>query len=506
MIKEYFHKFKSYLLDEFIKKTDSDLATLLSRLNHIDMIVNEKIMSSEKVSSTSIYATQVHLEEKIDFLNSSESARFEKLEAQIKQLVEKIDTEKESLHHHLHNLKQTAALAVKKRDEKLQIRCIFLVHSSEAWSTYHDIYLAMLLDLRFNPIVISINRRYPGEIEFLHEAETSQFLTEMGISHLRFTMTNSWEGLDILKSLAPDIIFRQSQWEPDIPPAFHTAELTFARICYMSYGSVLVDSFEASDQKTNNELGFNQYFHKLAWRIYCESKETQSIFESNLIGDSAKYKLIGALKVKKLLSEQEFWPLMNFTTSKKVIWAPHHSKSGEWLGFGVFEEVYIKMLMFVRSHPDVSFVLRPHPALFSNLVAQSRMSKKDLDLWIEDWCACTNTALYTGGSYGGLFRASDLLLTDGVSWLMEYPLFDKPVLFLDNQQHVNFNQLGVLSVSCCESLNLKSESFEEKLEKMLLEPDVYVKTDNVTKLKCELNLSSASALLVLDDIADGIFN
>src|SRR6185437_9392674 len=38
--------------------------------------------------------------------------------------------------------------------------------------------------------------------------------------------------------------------------------------------------------------------------------------------------------------------------------------------------------------------------------------------------------------------ASDAMLTEGVSFLAEYQLFRKPLIWLDSNQHVGFNLIG----------------------------------------------------------------
>jgi hypothetical protein len=89
----------------------------------------------------------------------------------------------------------------------------------------------------------------------------------------------------------------------------------------------------------------------------------------------------------------------------------------------------------------VEIVLKPHPMLFESR-GQGAISKTDLDAFMNAWTALPNTSLQTGGDYGPLLSASDAMLTDGISLLAEYQLFNKPLIWVDSQQHVGFNNIG----------------------------------------------------------------
>jgi hypothetical protein len=142
---------------------------------------------------------------------------------QIQKVVEHRSAE---LLRQIHHVKQVANAAVRKLPpEGQRIRCVFLVHVVEAWDALSDVYQAMLEDERFEPLVATIHRRFPGDKGYGGEEITSKALSEAGVRHLRLGMSDSMEALDILKSFGPDVIFRQSHWDNDVPPGFRTPEL-----------------------------------------------------------------------------------------------------------------------------------------------------------------------------------------------------------------------------------------------------------------------------------------
>jgi hypothetical protein len=74
--------------------------------------------------------------------------------------------------------------------------------------------------------------------------------------------------------------------------------------------------------------------------------------------------------------------------------------------------------------------------------AHRLISQTELDAFIRAWTSLDNTSLQIGGDYAQLFSASDGMLTDGISFLAEYQLFDKPLIWLDSGCNVGFNAIG----------------------------------------------------------------
>ncbi|KQQ58478.1 hypothetical protein ASF69_13890 [Rhizobium sp. Leaf311] len=334
-----------------------------------------------------------------------------------------------------------------------KIRCVFLVHLIEAWDAQIDIFHAMQKDDRFDPIVISIDRVFPGDNVCGGESSISESLTNLGVPHLRLGMPNSFEGLDVLRALMPDVIFRQSHWDRDYPPAFRTPELGFARLCAITYGVSIVAKFSHSEPSNEiSPMAFDQPYHRSAWRVFCETEQTQSYFRSFQHSDPNKFVLSGYPKHERLASfiGRGSWPIKNDGEKAfRVIWAPHHSVGSDWLAFGVFHRIYRDMLSWAQRSPRIEFVLKPHPALFALVVKMGLISQADINDFRTRWESLPNCTI-VDGQYGELFDASDLMLTDGISFLTEYQLFNKPLVFIDSQRRVPFNALGELASACAE--------------------------------------------------------
>lgn len=337
-----------------------------------------------------------------------------------------------------------------------RVRAVFLVHSIETWDALFDIYSAMQKSEKFSPVVATINRRFGGDNYFSGEERVSQELTNLGVAHIRLNMDDSFSGLSILRRLDPDIIFRQSQWDSLYPPAFSSDYLGFSKICVVPYGTSIVAKFMNGEQdKGYSDLSFDTPYHQVAWRVFCETKKTYDYIKSFQHAPNEKLVLSGYPKLDYLIRAEPEWPIVRTIGGGRrpyrIIWAPHHTAQDEWLNFGVFHRIYKEFLEFARKRQDVDFVLKPHPELFSSVVNRKVLSQEEVNGFLADWISLPNCS-YEMSRYGGLFAASDLMVTDGISFIIEYPIFNKPLVFFDSGLRSPLNAIGQMGLACADSV------------------------------------------------------
>jgi hypothetical protein len=105
-----------------------------------------------------------------------------------------------------------------------------------------------------------------------------------------------------------------------------------------------------------------------------------------------------------------------------------------------------EMLDFARRNPSIDVVLRPHPFLFGTLTDRDLMTPEALAAWQEAWAALPNTAVDATTPFPQVFLATDVLLTDGISFLVEYPLVTgHPAIFWEKADHWAFTATGALA-------------------------------------------------------------
>lgn len=422
--------------------------------------------------------------------------------------VSKLEARFNQINAQFHTLKQVSNLTLRElRPRTDKIRCVFIVQSIPMWDALVDVYWAMVADDRFHPMVVSINHSHLGRAEFAGEEDVHKGLTEQGIAHLRMNVSPI-EALDILRSLTPDIVFRQQQWDGPVPPGLRTPEITFARICVVPYGMGVLanpNATDASDEAYDNN--YDQTYHRMAWRVFCETEITRSYYRSFSHSDPDKFILSGYSKLDKLLESKGkgVWPIAEPNgRSFRIIWAPHHSLAIHGVGFGVFHKIYKQMLEWARRAKDIQFVYKPHPALSYSAPRSGVITNPDYAGFLQTWASLPNCAVCEG-SYGELFDASDMMLTDGVSFLTEYHLFKKPLVFIDSGVHARFNELGRLA----ERAAHRVETFEDMRKAALGYKDGKawpLEQERQDLLDILMPRQEPAARIILDSIADGIFS
>ncbi len=340
-----------------------------------------------------------------------------------------------------------------------QIKVVFLVHHITSFDSIRGIYQKMVNDPIFEPILASIPKRFKGEYGFSDGDDVHNFFEEENLPHIRFQLSNISYASYLLKMITPDIVFRQSPWDHDVPDPFSSRNLSFTRVCYVPYyGFNLVEM--CAD---HNEDGHaDQEFHRICWRIYCENEETFLNMKKASIRGGDNMRLSGHPKldmIKNYVNQPE-WPIKSEKRKFRLIWAAHHSIGVlGGINFGTFNYVYNDMLAWAKEDQDIEIIFRPHPVLFSVLGIQGVMTPDQIKGFFDAWNALPNTYISTEGKYGPSFAASDALLTDGISFLIEYQLFEKkPLLFLERKNHAPFNATGKLVESGTYKVNTIAEA------------------------------------------------
>lgn len=350
-----------------------------------------------------------------------------------------------------------------------RIRVVFLVFYFEAWDALAEIYQQMLSSDDFEPVVVTIPRKLTGDTEFANEQAVSDFFTNLGIEHVRLDFEDSYQGLAELRRIAPDYLFLNYPWQKNYQQAYKIESLiSFTRVCYVPYFSLPLVN-EPGIRGVAPHL-FRQTTHRLAHLVFLQDRSVRDAFEHTERGAHHAH-FTGTPKVDSLIEKmktaQPYWPLGERNNKFRVLWAPHHSFGEAWLNFGVFDSMHQQMLEFARRHDEIEFVLRPHPYMFGSLTGQGYMSSEALAGWRAAWDALPNTATDEHSEYAALMLAADLMFTDGISFIAEYPLVTKrPAIYWEKPGHWEFNPLGELAAAT--TVRVQSfEQFESELQRAI---------------------------------------
>jgi hypothetical protein len=328
-----------------------------------------------------------------------------------------------------------------------RIKVVFLTFYFEAWDALADVHAEMLTDPRFEVTVISIPRRFRKDEPFGGEDRVSGFFDALGVEHLSFDFADSEGGLIRLREIAPDYVFINYPWQRNYQPGYRVEALSeFTKVCYVPYYSLALVN-EPGEVGVTPYL-YTQRSNQLASLVFTQDRNTLDAYSRTERGNGYVH-LTGTPKLDALVRKTRelggTWPLSN-SGNRRMVWAPHHSFSSSWLNFGLFPEIFQEMLVFAIEHPNLDIVMRPHPIMIGTLVEQEIVPEAVLTVWLEKWRALPNTAIDHESDIGQLFAAADLFVTDGISFLGEYPIATgRPAIFFDKSGHWPWSPLGGLA-------------------------------------------------------------
>lgn len=372
------------------------------------------------------------------------------------------------------------------------IRVVFLLFYFEAWDSLDEVYRLMAADPAFEPTVVTIPRKLTGDSDFGDEPKVSAFLTERGIPHERFDFADDSEGLARLQALKPDYVFLNYPWQRNYQESYRVESLTeFTKVCYIPYFSLYLVNEPGIDGVAPHQ--YTQTTHKLAHLLFLQDRSVADALNALEPGNTRVH-LTGTPKIDALVRSgteaEPLWPLHRTTSSGerpyRLLWGPHHSYGQRWLNFGVFTETCEDMLDWAAHHPDIDVVMRPHPFMWGTLVDRELMTAQQVESWRARWDALPNTAVDVNSSYPRLFVAADALVTDGISFIAEYPLVTgKPAIFWEKADHWAFTPLGEMAARSTIRVTSMPE-FDEALSAVRLgsAPD---RTAQIAELRAEVS-------------------
>ncbi len=367
-------------------------------------------------------------------------------------------------------LRQLSMRMNSRKAGKDKVSVVFLLHNVAAIDAVLPVIRRMQQDARYDVMLAAIDHRFPGDNAFSGGAGVEQFFKAKGWPVVRLFAYPDEEAALMLRALLPEVVFRQSPWDRDIKAIYSTASLMFTRLAYIPYYGVhICSTIERNGQVFLHE---DQLLHRLAWKVFLDAgaaaayRERNGLLARNLvICDSPKYEYID----EALDKYRQLEGLERKNGRKRVVWAPHHSCSSQWLGFGTFRYVWRAMMDYVRLHEEISFVFRPHPAFRQGYVSAGGLSEKEMNLFWRQWESLPNTEISNDGNAIDLFKESDALITDGVSFLVSYQLTGKPLIWTVNPDHVDFTEVGQAAADSCYQVDCRHPEMLAPLLDQLLE-------------------------------------
>lgn len=343
-----------------------------------------------------------------------------------------------------------------------KVRVAFLVETNQKWG-FQSVYDLLKEDNRFEIIMVALPIVTKHGSMLVNAKEDIEFFKKMGIDVIDGYNEEQAKTIDF-ESLDVDLIFYAHPWfcaQNNIPPS-KTSK--FALSCAISYGFNLVES-RLWGTSTPRKFCGN------LWTMFSESKWHKGFYEK---GTGLKHKdnmivtgypKMDAYKAKVDKYFEELWKSKN---QPRIIYAPHHSIENSGMAMSNFCSHSSLIFEYAKNHPEYSFIIKPHPVLKSKCESMGVMSNKEFDDYLTGWANLPNGNVYTGGNYYDLFKTSDALFTDCSSFLGEYFVSGKPIIYAESATRMPFNDFGLMLKKCFYQIK-KFEDIDDIFKKIFIE-------------------------------------
>ena len=189
--------------------------------------------------------------------------------------------------------------------------------------------------------------------------------------------------------------------------------------------------------------------YALFWKAFFECDATLAEYREHSVLRGTNAEVVGYVPMDALAS---FPP--NPGPRKRVLLCPHHSVEGganDALALSNFLRYADFLADLPARFPELDFLFRPHPFLFSVLSRPKFWGPAKCAAWRERFLAHPNAAWTDGGDHLREFAASDAIVQDCGSFLVEWFYTGKPCCYLlkSEADFAKFAPLGQDALRSC---------------------------------------------------------
>lgn len=323
---------------------------------------------------------------------------------------------------------------IKGRNDKLiwsnsnNLKVLFIVQRIEVFtSSLPVVYEA--LNRGYDVTILASPRHMDHDDSFDLEAQnkTIQTISKWDIKDkIKFLEAYNFEKKEYNKlSEIYDYIFINMPYACTLPTNFDFKDLRkHGQLCVIPYG------YSSSDNELILKGLSNDYILQQMNYYFCSSvsdydyiKPLVKIFENNENKEMVYNIGFPRFELDKDVKTQN--------TKYTVLWIPRWTNVNKQVGnigssFLKYKDDFIK---FALSHKELDFIMRPHPLMFDNYIANGIITKEEYQELLNTINKSDNLFLDVGPSYLDTFNKSDLLIADFSSIVAEFYVNNKPILY-----------------------------------------------------------------------------
>ena len=370
--------------------------------------------------------------------------------------------------------------------KKSNIRLGFLVYTSSMWNV-DSLYKLLSTNTHFKVSII-VGHFGKSSIEATNQEynSTLQYFRDKGYPVLESHKVKDVSDYDIIFSLTP---FRMID-EMD----FFSFPLSTI-LLHTSYSYMLSGKTEK----------INEWMYHFSLRYYTDSMYYKNMVESSkLYSGTARY--LGFPKMDAFYLAE----CIRKSNKRVIIYAPHHSVTYSKFKSATFEDNYLAILNLAKKYSDDTYwIYKPHPLLRGRSVEAGIFnSVNEYDEYENSWNMLQNGEVVSKGDYYSIFKGSDAMITDSVSFLAEYQFTNKPLLLLESgkEQYNEFGNSIVDILYRCPGADI--EAIETFIHNVIVEKDEMkkIRQDYFSKNLDYKKDGKSASQLIYEDILSFVSN
>jgi tetratricopeptide (TPR) repeat protein len=308
------------------------------------------------------------------------------------------------------------------RREKRHV--VFVVQHAPQWTSLATVVAAFRADATWRTTVVALPYHHPYLPKPEDRTAIFSFLEQERVPYVR------WDEFSLREGCA-DVIFLQNPYDVTRPAGWKTEDVlrVAPRIGYVPYG------IEIGGTAENARNQFAMPLHRSAWAIFARSEEHRRQFARLCPVGASHVTVTGHPKFDLLsgLDAHADPELAAFAAGRPlVLWNPQFDIRPDGGGYSTFLDWWKVMPEEFARHPNIAFVIRPHPLFFSTLISRRILSEAQIAEFKRQCSDAGNVIFDQRPSYLPVFASAAAMISDGSSFLIEFGATGKPICYLHN--------------------------------------------------------------------------
>ncbi|MDD6223633.1 MAG: CDP-glycerol glycerophosphotransferase family protein [bacterium] len=378
----------------------------------------------------------------------------------------KISDANESFFRYL-KLKKIMKMLTKKCDKK--IRIVFFCYEYQTFPSFQSTYDKMKKDNRFVCDLVHIPF-YHIDKKYNEELELKDYIKN-GYSEI----IKSTEYDLVTKS--PDIAFFLKPYDL-IPKEYYIDEIkqVINKSIYIPYG------MEVGAAKESARYQFQLPLHDEAWMCisYCKEHYKRACKYSKQKGKN--FQLIGHPRMDLIhynfTDDKDYKRIKKKAKNRKIfMWNPHFTiEDGD--NWGTFKMYGLDVLKYFANHKELFLLYRPHPLLKEAL--QKECDSNTL-LKYQQLLMDNKDNIFTdeSGNYLVSMHIADVLISDANSFVPEFLIYNKPVIYTKKPNTSGFKNTELESMvytcNCKQDIFSNISNLNKNIDKLKLKREKDIK-------------------------------